>query len=129
MTPPQARQLRLRAQHLHARSASGVEQAVRDLCGVQAQDAGAAALAVRVRANGTTAGSVERARVERRSVVRTWAMRGTIHLMALEDARLLLPLVGPPAIRGTRRRYAEPGLSESVYEIGASGPAVNRGGS
>lgn len=113
MTPFQARQLRLRSQHLLSRSTSGVEQTVRDLCGVQAQDAQAAALALRVRATGV-AGDVDRARVERRSIVRTWAMRGTIHLMAVEDAFRMLPLVGPPAIRATRRRYEELGLDEDV---------------
>ena len=86
LSPLQARKLRLRAQHLHARSESGVDQVVLSLCGVQAQDAQVAVLAVRARAGGTAA-DVERARVERRSIVRTWAMRGTIHLMAEEDAR------------------------------------------
>ncbi len=96
-----------------------MEQTVRGLCGVQAQDAQAAALALRVRAE-VAAGDVERARVERRSVVRTWAMRGTIHLMAADDAQRLLPLVGPPAIRATRRRYAELGLDEEVCARGVA---------
>ena len=123
LSPLQARKLRLRAQHLHARSESGVDEVVLGLCGVQVQDAQAAALAVRARAGGTAA-DVERARAERRSIVRTWAMRGTIHLMAAEDARRLLPLVGPPAIRATRRRYAELGLDEEVCSRAVS--AVGR---
>ena len=94
LSPLQARKLRLRAQHLHARSESGVDEVVLGLCGVQVQDAQAAALAVRARAGGTAA-DVERARVERRSIVRTWAMRGTIHLMAAEDARRLAAPRGP----------------------------------
>ena len=51
-------------------------------------------------------------------------MRGTIHLMAAEDVRRLLPLVGPPAIRATRRRYAELGLDEEVCSRAVS--AVGR---
>ena len=123
LSPLQARKLRLRAQHLHARSESGVDEVVLGLCGVQVQDAQAAVLAVRARAGGTAA-DVERARVERHSIVRTWAMRGTIHLMAAEDVRRLLPLVGPPAIRTTRRRYAELGLDEEVCAKGVA--AVRR---
>ena len=135
ITPLQARQLRLRAQYLLSKSTSGVEQTVRDLCGVQAQDAQAAALALRVRAK-CVAGDIERARVERRSIVRTWAMRGTIHLMAVEDAFRMLPLVGPPAIRATRRRYAEIGLDEEVCSkaistlsraLEAHGPMTRKG--
>ena len=47
-------------------------------------------------------------------------MRGTIHLMAVEDAQRLLPLIGPPAIRATRRRYTELGLDEDVCANGVA---------
>jgi len=49
---------------------------LRAVGGLQAQDAGAAALGVRARSTGPTAAQVERARVESRTIVRTWAMRG-----------------------------------------------------
>jgi hypothetical protein len=89
---------------------------VKDLCGVQAQEAPAAALAIRARSSGLTAADVERARVhaERRSVVRTWAMRGTLHLLAAEDLGWLLPLLGPVFIRESKRRYAQLGLDEET---------------
>ena len=107
---------------------------MRRLYGVQAQDAAQAALAIRLRAS-SAAGDVERALVKR-SVVRTWAMRGTIHIMTLEDVLRLLPLVGPPAIRSSSRRYAELGLSEEVCAkavvavretLGEHGPMTRRG--
>src|SRR5919202_160971 len=86
LSADQVRRLCLRAQRLDPRpAAAGVAQVVREVCGVQAQDPAAAALAVRARGAGLTAAGVERARVEERSVVRTWCMRGTLHLVATED--------------------------------------------
>jgi hypothetical protein len=87
---------------------------IEDLCGVQAQDTTAAALAVRARCAGLVASDVERARVEERSVVRTWLMRGTLHLVAAEDLGWLLALLGPIFIRSSRGRRAGLGLDEEM---------------
>ena len=84
------------------------------MCGVQAQDPVAEALAIRVRTAGLTARCVEEARTVSRSVVRTWAMRGTMHLVAFEDARWMLSLLGPVMIRRSRRRHKELGLTEDI---------------
>jgi hypothetical protein len=51
-----------------------------------------------------------------RTLVRTWSLRGTLHLHAAEDLGWLLPLVGPLFIRRSRRRFAELGLSDEIYE-------------
>jgi hypothetical protein len=123
----QVRLLRLRAGQLLASSpaeGSGparVRQVVGDLCGVQAQDSAAAALSVRARCAGLVAAHVEQARDEERSVVRTWLMRGTLHLAAAEDVGWLLELLGPIFIRSGRGRRAQLGLDE---ETGARGVRV-----
>jgi hypothetical protein len=120
----QVRLLRLRAQGLVARPSaeSGgparVKQVAGDLCGVQAQDSAAAALSVRARCGGLVAAHVEQARVEDRSVVRTWLMRGTLHLVAAEDVGWLLELLGPTFIRSGRGRRAQLGLDEETGERG-----------
>ena len=88
---------------------------MRGIAAVQAQDTFAEALAVRVRAEGVTEDDVEHARVEDRSVVRTWAMRGTLHLLPAEDVRWILRLVGPTMVRKFRRRHQELGLTPQVY--------------
>jgi hypothetical protein len=85
---------------------------------MQAQEAPAAALAVRVRSRGLTGAAVEAARVTARTVVRTWAMRGTLHLVATEDLGWLLPLLGPPFVRAMRRRRLELGLDEATCTRG-----------
>lgn len=113
--------LRQRAQKLtpqEANAATSVAQVVKDLCGIQAQDASAAALAVRVRSTGLLNDDVERARVQERSIVRTWGQRGTLHLLATEDPGWLLPLFGPIFMAGNRRRYAELGLDEDTLTRG-----------
>ena len=112
----EARRLRLRSQRLDARSSTGVADIVRDIAAVQAQDTFAESLALRVRAEGVTASDVEEARAEERSVVRTWAMRGTLHLLPSEDVRWILRLVGPTMVRKFRRRHQELGLTPQVYD-------------
>src|SRR5690242_8768057 len=92
------RWLRLHAQRLTPQRrdvSSDVARLVKDLCGIQAQDMRAAPLALRVRSAGLTVADVEHARVQGRSVIRTWGQRGTLHLLATQDVGWLLPLLGP----------------------------------
>jgi hypothetical protein len=118
----QVRFLRQYAQHLipnQPDAYTSVVQVVKETCGIQAQDANAAALAVRVRSTGLTANDVERARVQERSVVRTWGPRGTLHLLATEDLGWLLSLFGPVFIAGGRSRRMELGLDDEASARGA----------
>lgn len=96
MTPqvtwPQALGLRLRRQHLVAPHEPDPVAVARRLVGVQAQVPDAAALAVALRAPDPAAGAATGA-LERRDLVRTWAMRGTLHLLAPDDARDVLALL------------------------------------
>jgi hypothetical protein len=105
------RRLRLRAQRIEPRSRDGVLAVVRDVCGIQAQDARAAALSVRARAEGLTAVDIAGAP----DVVRVWAWRGTLHLLPVADLAWVLPLVAPPAGRSVRARWKQLGLDEGAY--------------
>lgn len=120
LTASQARRLRLRAQRLETRAVLDPALLVRSLGAVQAQDPTAAQLAVRVRTEGLTADAVEQARTAERTVVRTWAMRGTLHLVPAADLRWILRLLGPAMIRKARRRHRELGLTEDVYARAAT---------
>lgn len=85
LDPRRVRAWRLARQHLVARpSATSPEQVANDLVGVQAQFLSAAALSIAVRGRRLDVGAVPRALTERR-VVRSWAMRGTLHLFAADD--------------------------------------------
>jgi hypothetical protein len=86
-------------------------EVVRHLLGVQAQVLSAAGLALGARTDGLTSESVERARLEERSIVLAWMMRGTLHLVAAEDYAWLQPLVVEPRIANSQRRLRELGLA------------------
>jgi hypothetical protein len=70
-----------------------VAEVVRRLCGVQAQVASSAELCIRVRRTSSQSGDVARALRDGR-VIKTWAMRGTLHLLTPEDAGAVLSLLG-----------------------------------
>lgn len=92
----------------------GVADVVRRTGGLQAQTWRGATYAVRARSTSTTLADVVHAQVTERSVLRGWFMRGTIQLVATEDAGPLLGLLGQKLIKDTERRYGELGLPEHV---------------
>src|ERR1700692_4987315 len=96
-TQPRLRLARLRSQHLTDDTLRGgdVATVVRTVCALQAQAFDAARHQIRVRSEGLTASAVDHAFEEERSVVRTWLMRGTLHLCAADDLRWLLDVLGP----------------------------------
>src|SRR5881409_1198574 len=69
-----------------------VADVVRRLCGVQAQVASVAELCVRVRRKTSKAGDVARALRDGR-LIKTWAMRGTLHLLTPEEGGAFLSLI------------------------------------
>jgi hypothetical protein len=76
--------------------------------GVQAQDRAAALLAVRARTEG--------AQPDLSGLVRTWAMRGTLHLMAADDLPTALAIFGPLHLRRGQRRLTQLGLPPDEAE-------------
>ncbi len=78
---------RLRRQYLDEPAAGAVEVADR-LCGVQAQVASSAELAVAVRTGRPAREEVERALRTDGTLVRMWAARGTLHLLTARGAAL-----------------------------------------
>jgi hypothetical protein len=95
---------------------AAVAEVVRGVAGVQAQLPSGAALAVRSRSTATRWSDVDTARLDDRSIVRGWFMRGTLHLVATEDFGWLLDLFAPVVVARTERRYRELGLSPSTRE-------------
>lgn len=85
------RRLRLSAQRLTQESAAADPiAAARAVVGIQAQDVRAAGLALRSRVPGLT-----REEVAAAPLVRTWTVRGTVHLLAADDLPWLHALTGP----------------------------------
>lgn len=84
---------------------------VRALFGIQAQDRAAALLAVRARSDVPTASAVIDS-----GLVRTWAMRGTLHLLAADDLPTALAVFGPLNLKRGQRRLTQLGLPPDVAE-------------
>jgi Winged helix DNA-binding domain len=115
----------MRAQRLTGRRPRAVAEVVRAVGGLQAQDTPASRLAVRPRGAGLDEAAVRRACNQDRSVVRTWAMRGTLHMVAAEDVGWLVGLLGPVFAAADRRRRLQLGLDDDLCERAlAALPAV-----
>jgi DNA glycosylase AlkZ-like len=89
---------------------------VRHLLAVQAQDLRAAKLALRARGELFTAADVDAELSERRTLMRGWLGRGTLHIVAREDYWWLLALTAQARYAGNSRRLREEGVSEDDAE-------------
>jgi hypothetical protein len=104
---------RLARQLLGGDHGDRVREVVERVVGVQAQAVAPARLAFRPRTKGVTAGDVDDA-TRTAQVVRTWLMRGTLHLIDVADLDWLLTVYGELNIRADARRRGQLGLTESV---------------
>jgi len=128
--PARLARVRAAAQLLHRPAAiRDPAEIARLTAGIQAQDPPAARLSVRSRARALTAADVDRARTAERSLLRTWLMRKTIHMIATEDAGWMLPLFEPPIERWSRRRLEQLGMPQGRQEkaLGAIARALDNG--
>jgi hypothetical protein len=117
LSETRVRALRLRAQLLTGRRPGTVGAAVSAVLALQAQATPAARLAVRVRTSTVDAAAVDRA-CAAGEVVRTWAMRGTLHMLAANDVRWVVALLGPVFAAAARRRRLQLGLDDATCERG-----------
>jgi hypothetical protein len=88
--------------------------AVRALLAVQAQDYAAGLWAIGQRTDGATRADVEAA-LATRALVRTWPMRGTLHVVAADDVRWLLALLAPRVLSRAASRYRQLGLDAKTF--------------
>ncbi|MEA2317215.1 MAG: hypothetical protein QOD44_1404 [Solirubrobacteraceae bacterium] len=115
MGDAELRRRRGTAQLLHRPSRAGPLDVVGALLAVQAQDLGAARLALRARSAGLEAREVDRA-LDDRALVVAWLGRGTLHLVRAEDHGWLLGLTAAGRAAGGSRRLAQEGVSPGDAE-------------
>lgn len=101
-SPAERRRARTATQGLAGERARTPVEAVRRVLALQSQDVRAARLAIRARGDGLTRHDVDAACADG-TLVRAWAMRGTLHVLAREDV---------PWVVGTWKR-----LSARVIEV------------
>jgi hypothetical protein len=86
---------------------------------LQAQDYVAGLQATALRGTGMTASTVA-ASLDRGDLVRTWPMRGTLHLVRPDDLAWLLPLGRDRVHRSAAGRHRQLGLAETDFERAAA---------
>jgi len=109
-----------RAMRLHSHGfrtpADGVVSVVKRLGAIQAQDLGAAKWVIGSRMSRPTPDAVDAALAER-EVVRSWPMRGTLHILPARLLRPTLRLTSPRVLAGARRRHEALELGEAEYRL------------
>jgi hypothetical protein len=112
---PELALLRLVAQRLAGPPDQDPAAAVRRLLAVQGQDYPGALTSVALRTGDRSRAAVEAA-LDAGRVVRSWPMRGTLHLVPAEDLGWLLTLCGPRVLAGAQTRRARLGLDLGTAE-------------
>lgn len=112
---------RLVAQGLTRVAKSAPAEIVDRLTCLQAQDFRSARSAVALRA-GCSVDEVDAA-INAGDVVRSWPMRGTLHLVPAQDLRWMLRLNAAPTLRSARRRHAQLGID--IHDIELAGSVVS----
>jgi hypothetical protein len=115
-TRRQLASLRLSAQWIGApRPGATAADVVRRMTAMQAQDFGGVKWSIGLRAPGLTDAEVERA-LAAGEIVRSWPMRGTLHVVAPEDLGWMLQLTTPRLLRGVAKRREQLELDDATVE-------------
>lgn len=118
--------LRLASQGLTGPGFESVPGSVRAMTALQAQDLQASLWAVGQRVPGSRVTDV-RAALDRGEIVRSWPMRGTLHLLAPEDLKWVLNITSGRLIKSLAGRHRELGISPADVDA-AAGAALQRVG-
>lgn len=114
-TPHEVALLRLAAQRIAGHALGTATEAVRWMTALQAQDYNGVLTSVALRTTSGTRRGVEVA-LDAGEVVKSWPMRGTLHLVPAEDLPWMLKLAGPRVVAGAVARRAQLGLDTRLIE-------------
>ena len=107
--------MRLAAQRISSSEFTGVAEVVRWMTAMQAQDFAGAKWSIGLRLPGSVESEIDAAFAEG-TIVRSWPMRGTLHVVAPEDLRWMLGLTSERLIKGATARRAALGLTHDQLE-------------
>lgn len=102
---------RLHNQQIAQHTLATPVEVARWLGALQGQDYLGAKWSIGLRLPGSTDAAIQQA-IASHAIVRTWLLRGTLHLAAAEDVRWMLALVAPRLIAGNAHRYHQLELDE-----------------
>jgi hypothetical protein len=115
VTWPQALAWRMQRQYLDPLGEVSAVDVARRLCGVQAQVASSAELAIRGRQASPSTGEVAQGLADGQ-LIKTWAMRGTLHLLPADEAAVYLAVLASSRMWEAPRWERWFGLSPSQVE-------------
>src|SRR4051794_1683309 len=95
--------------------ARSVDEIVSWFGAMQAQDVNSMLWSLGARLPGWSLDDVNAA-LEKRGVLRTWPMRGTVHLVPSADAHWMLDLMGSRQLAGAEKRRAQIGLDQQTAD-------------
>jgi len=114
----EARALRLERHHLHRRAPRGSELRVAGrICGLHAQLLSSTALSLWARVEGASVEAFQRALWRERTLVKIWAMRGTLHLLPARDLPVYLGALGTYTHYLTQRWVKYFGVTREEIEL------------
>lgn len=105
---------RLYHQQIAAQKFKRADEVVGWLGAMQGQDFAGAKWGIGLRLPEATDVDIEEA-IAKRTIVRTWPMRGTLHFVAAKDVRWMLSLLTPRIIAGSASRQRELELDVKVF--------------
>ena len=126
---------RLHRHHLACRAPrQSLVAVVGDMGGVQAQLMAAAQMSLWARVQDLTSQDVERALWPERTLVKTWCLRGTVHLLPAQELPIYAAALQRSALRAEQRWMARSGvgpdemaiMAQAIAEALASGPLTRR---
>lgn len=88
---------------------------MRRLGAVQAQDYAASRWVLGARVPGSVAADVDHALEHDRTIVRSWPMRGTLHILPAESLRPILAITGPRLLQKAASRHRQLELDHDTY--------------
>jgi len=97
---------RLLNHHIEGEKFETPEEVVKWMGALQAQDYQQSLWAIGLRTQSATVADIEQAITDKK-ILRTWPMRGTIHVVPSEDAQWMLTLSAPRMITGSKRRLEQ----------------------
>jgi hypothetical protein len=118
MTTAEILRQRLYRQQLIDHNLQTPEDVVRWLGAVQAQDYNNALWGVGQRLTNSSEEAVEQA-IERKAIVRTWPLRGTLHFAPAEDVRWMLKYLAPRVIQRMASITRKAGLDAATFKKSA----------
>jgi hypothetical protein len=109
---PEVAAFRLNRHHLTGPNSANLIEIGQNICGVQAQVMSAAEMQLWARRHDLTRAEIHAALWEKRRLVKTYGMRGTLHLLPTADFSIYINALKKSQVESARRNMSRVGIAE-----------------